>query len=70
MNDTTVRISSKCPTCGESRVVSIDLPILRHSLMPGEPVECMCVTCSEVWPLTDLEKANVVRGLKAHEARV
>jgi hypothetical protein len=57
-------ISSKCPKCGHSRVVSYSRSDLNERLRTGEAIEVMCITCSETWSLADKEREAVAQGLK------
>jgi hypothetical protein len=57
-------ISSKCPKCGQSRVVSYPRSELTERLRTGEAIEVMCITCSETWPLADKERDATAQGLK------
>jgi hypothetical protein len=56
-------ISSKCPKCHETRVVPYAVSDIAGRLRTGEAIEGMCITCSETWPLSETERADVANGL-------
>jgi hypothetical protein len=71
VSSASVRISSKCPKCEQSRVVTYLCSELADRLRTGEAIEVMCVTCSETWPLTDKERDATAEGLtRLQEQRV
>lgn len=69
MVDGSADVSSVCPRCGEARLVSFLRIELIDKIRTGCDIDCMCVTCSEVWPISDCERGAVLRGLATWAAR-
>lgn len=65
----TLSISSRCPNCNDSRVVKFLRSELSSMLHTGRRIECYCGSCNKVWPLTEVERANLQRDLDSVETK-
>jgi hypothetical protein len=57
-------VSSRCPKCNDSRVVSFLNVELADIFNTGRPVNCMCSACNEIWPITPAERTALQRELE------
>ena len=64
MNDR-MYVSSKCPKCNDSRVVSFLRVEVLDMVRARRPINCMCGACNEIWPITPVERASLEQDFAA-----